>query len=832
MKPGVLVLAGFCLAAGLSAAPERLQWDFEAGPSGWEPQAGTLTVSRTEGAGRPGGGRASLHLRGRITGDWHYLLSDPAPLQAGQAYRLSGWVRVDRAGPATPVPYLQCLFGAQGGKVTLGYANTERYDRAKMGRWQRLVGEFQVPPRTETGQLALETGADTAVEIDAYLDDVVLEPIERLSAFTAYRLDPLPAALQKARHQHPRLYLNPRRVAELREAIKSTHENTWREVRAYADEAVRTGPPPYRKPTGPNDEQLWQGDVGNAMPVLAAAYLLSGEERYLTAARAWALASCSYPTWGVKPRDGMDLAAGSQLFGLAIVYDWCHEGLGEEARGTIRETLHRRASPMFAAAATRAIWWHDYRLQNHLWVNACGLAAAGLALFDEVEEASAWIGLSLDVFRRTMAALGPDGASHEGMAYWGFGAEKLLKFMHLARELLQVDLYDREWWRNTAAYCAYLTLPKAAWTRQNHIVDLADCPRRHWCGPDYLLRALAHEFRDGYAQWLAGAIDDANIDNPARRWHNLLWFDPSIPLKPPGDRPTLRHFEDMGIVSARSGWSGDESLLVFKCGPFIGHKGVREFDYDPGGVHAHPDANHFVLFGAGEWLIRDDGYTSKWTGQHNTLLVNGRGQRGEGKRVFHAAAALGRGAQPQVSRVVSRPEYDQITGDATAAYPPELGLRRYQRHLLFLKPDVLIVVDEVVLELPQALELRFHPESRQGERDGAAFTARGKKAVLRIEPLTTEGVDVAVQDHAGPGRPGVKELSMFTVRCSTRGSRWRNAVALSWAEKGIEPPRVTMDIEGQSWTFRAGGRAIAFDWTTGRARVRQGATSPLRQEVQ
>ena len=41
-----------------------------------------------------------------------------------------------------------------------------------------------------------------------------------------------------------------------------------------------------------------------------------------------------------------------------------------------------------------------------------------------------------------MAALGPDGASHEGVGYWEYGVEYLLKFMHLARQLLGVDLYD------------------------------------------------------------------------------------------------------------------------------------------------------------------------------------------------------------------------------------------------------------------------------------------------------------------------------------------------------------------------------------------------------
>ncbi len=41
------------------------------------------------------------------------------------------------------------------------------------------------------------------------------------------------------------------------------------------------------------DDQLWPREVGNAMPVLALAWVLSGDRQYLDAAREWALAS----TW-------------------------------------------------------------------------------------------------------------------------------------------------------------------------------------------------------------------------------------------------------------------------------------------------------------------------------------------------------------------------------------------------------------------------------------------------------------------------------------------------------------------------------------------------------
>ncbi len=817
-------------------------------PLQWQPQVKTLTLSGSGGAAATGKNKGVppspilpsrvLRLRGSMQGGWHYMVSQPLPLQPRRLYRFSVWLRVDKAGPSTPMPFLQCAYLGADSKSEIGWANTQRYGRAGRGRWQHLEGEFQAPPQAAACRLSLETGTLSGVQIDAVLAGATLQPIARLSAPQTYRL--LPPLLQRARGRHPRLFFGAGRAAQLRRAITGTHRLLWEEARAQADKAVAEGPPPYNLHDYSGERQESQGEVGNTMCGVALAYLLTGETRYLDGARAWALASCAYPTWGLGKNDGMDLAAGHQLFGLALVYDWCYDGLGEAARRTIRQTLSRRASAMFTALAARSVWWHDSYLQNHLWVNICGLMAAGLALFDEVDEASAWAGLSLDKFRRTLQAFGPDGASHEGVAYWGYGIEQGLKIMHLARDLLGVNLYGHAWWRNTASYGRYLTLPRRAWTKQNSIVNFADSPRRSWCGPDYLLRALAAEYRDPHAQWLAAEIDRANIDNPLRRWHNLLWFDASVPALPPDAQPTLRHFADMGIVSARSGWSGDESLLAFKCGPFIGHHAMRLFDYDAGGGHVHPDANHFVLFGAGEWLLRDDGYGAKWTGRHNTLLIGGSGQIGEGGSWFKSGAALEAGARPRVLKALSSPSLDHVVGDATEAYPRASGLQRYRRHLLFLKPDTLIVLDDIALERSRPLELRFHPEVTQAERDGAAFVARGKGAVLRLESLAhsaaaegakhegatggdtkSEGAAVTLEAGTAPAREGTKEGALFAVRCKTQGARWRHAMALSWSKAGAAPPLVTCRRNGDQWRFTSGGRVIVFHWPSGAARLLQ-----------
>ncbi|MFA6546435.1 MAG: heparinase II/III family protein, partial [Limisphaerales bacterium] len=238
-----------------------------------------------------------------------------------------------------------------------------------------------------------------------------------------------------------------------------------------------------------------------------------------------------------------------------------------------------------------------------------------------------------------------------------------------------------------------------------------------------------------------------------------------------------------------------------------------EFSHDPGGGHVHPDANHFVIFGSGEWLLRDDGYRGKWTGQHNTLLVGGQGQLGEGKMWFDGSQALRLKSRPRVLRADSTAEFDHIVGDATEAYPRTLGLRRCVRHLIFLKPDVLIVGDDIALDQPHDLELRFHPESSSTVRDGRAFLFQTKRSTLRIDPLTPDHVALSAEDVAAADRHGGQTDKMFTVRMSANTKAWRNVVALSWAAAGRQPKKVSIESKGDAWQLSAGGRSVKLDWS-------------------
>jgi hypothetical protein len=248
-------------------------------------------------------------------------------------------------------------------------------------------------------------------------------------------------------------------------------------------------------------------------------------------------------------------------------------------------------------------------------------------------------------------------------------------------------------------------------------------------------------------------------------------------------------------------------MVVFKCGPPLGHEATDKFDYDAGSGHVHPDANHFVIFGGGEFLIRDDGYAWKMTDQHNTLLVDGKGQLGEGNQWFRGIEALKAKAHPRVTRASSSPQVDEMVGDATAIYPAASGLRRYVRRLIFVKPDVLIVVDDIETDQPRQLELRFHPEFAFERQPDGTLLARGKKSSLRMEALTTDGVEVSTITPAAKNREG-HALTIETASLKTTRKKWNNVVAFSWAAADAEPSRVKLERNGERFVIRVGTRSV------------------------
>jgi hypothetical protein len=809
---GLVACLALALPPGVSQAATRVFAATAGSSPNWEPRPG-MELRWT--------GSDSCHLKGRQEAQWSYARSADFALQAGHKYRVSGRVQVTKVDPAQPPSFKVEVTGGLSAQYT-----TTRYD-LKKGGWQLLWGEFECPAGVTGGWTALEKGTNLPVTFEGEVKAVMVEEIDQFAVAQQYRFHPVPPGLARLAHTHPRLYLTQARLATLKGKLQQdAYAPLLARLLRLADRLAADGPPAYRdQDSYSGEEQLYQREVGNAIPELALAYVLTSEKRYLESAKAWMLASAGYPTWGLGSIDGMDLAAGHQLYGLALAYDWLYHDLDPATRDTVRACLQRRGQRMYERLVSGQVWWADAYLQNHQWVDMTGLAAAGMALYGEVPDVDGWMLVPLEKARVTMRSLGPDGASHEGVPYWSYGVEYLLKFMDLTRDLLGEDLFAHNaWFSHTASFRLYSMLPRASWREESDLMTFADGPRGDWYGPDYLLRKLAAEYHDGHAQWLANELDGADLSYSAALFLNLLWVDPSVPATPPTALPTFRHFSDLGLVYMRSSWSGDESMAAFKCGPAIGHHALALFDSDPGSGHVHPDSGSLLLFAHGDWLLVDDGYARKTTAYQNTVLVNGIGQEGEGEAWFGGERLVQEKRRPRILRAEHGRNYDYTIGDVTPAYRKEAGLTRFLRHVIYLRPDCWVLVDELTAVAPSTFELYFHadfPFTGQGEGAFLVKGARGAMDLTALGPGVVAARSWQQQLIGTGGEPGAKIEALTISNPAVQTRALFVTILNTRAADAAAPPRPTLQTEGERLVLTVGtGEA---DW---RLALRPGRPDP------
>jgi len=776
----------------------------------------------------------SLHLKGRQEGHWTYVYSLPYRMEPGRKYRFTGWVLVNKVSPAYAPNFLLEFLGCHSdGSFDWNKEFGRMYTNRVLwrGGWQRLSGEYECPDDARWGIILLFKGWSGPVGIDAYIDDIKVVEVDESAAEKGPHFETAPAPLEALKETHPRLHLTEERITELKQKIKTEpYTSLFRELREIADRGARQGPPEY-------EYGVDQRGTAIMIPELALTYLLTGEHRYLESAKDWMLTAAAYETWWCgyeAEEENKDLCATHLLYGIALGYDWLYHDLDAESRKTIRNCLETRGRFIFESLLNRNIYWQDHYVSGHLWMGITGLATAGLCLYGEVEDVDDWIILPLEMLKEVMASLGPDGASPKGILGLMVGGSHLLKFMDLARDLLDEDLFkDNDWFRNTVSFRVYSMLPKNSWRKgwwkevwheRSTVMEFGDGPRYDWYGPAYQLWKLASEYRNPYAQWLADAMDEVGLCGWwAGRFLNLLWFDPTVRPKAPTDLPTFKHFDDADIVFMRSGWDGDEALMGFKCGPYIGHHALKRFLRNPGQWHAHPDAGAFQLFAFGGWLIVDDGhngYTFKSTAYQNTALINGIGQIGEGNAgldMFHVEDR-----EATILRAEPGEDFDYVIGDATPAYKEEAGLKKFLRHILYIKPSCWVILDELEAQNPSKFELLFHadfPFQRLAESSYAVSGSNGSLCLKALLPNDVVGQTMKQPIKAGDVKAGegplpiVEELNLLKLSNETKRRKAFFVTVLD-AHPTSSKPRVKSSIEeteiGKVLTIETDTRTFRF----------------------
>jgi hypothetical protein len=318
------------------------------------------------------------------------------------------------------------------------------------------------------------------------------------------------------------------------------------------------------------------------------------------------------------------------------------------------------------------------------------------------------------------------------------------------------------------------------------------------------LYRLAAKYRDeqmqGVARWL-------HQDLKSETWEPFwAWWgrDDSLPAAPVASLGNAHWFRDHGTYFWRSAWTKDATAIAFRAAPPHGHAAVALLRKHPtwrlSTGHAHPDANSFIFVSRGAYLSGDTGYTGvKRTSDHNTVLIDGQGQRNDGRHEVFKDVPYDELNRIRLEAAETAAGGVYARGSAAAAYPPELGVKKFARHVLLLEGDsALLVVDEIETAAPRRVTWHFQldrPDALAiqsagtpvtvGETEALTVTARGRPGSVERGPAERRGArytaatvqaqtrsTVAHLLHAGSGLTLAPSGAAFLVRRAS-GAEWR-----------------------------------------------------------
>jgi hypothetical protein len=500
---------------------------------------------------------------------------------------------------------------------------------------------------------------------------------------------------RKLREGHPRLFLTPESLEQLRQAVQAdpAMKDLFGKLRAQADRVLNE-PPVEHVLVGPRLLDKSRRCL-DRVATLALVYRLGGEEKYAARALKEMEAAAAFPDW--NPSHFLDTAEMSCAFGIG--YDWLYAYMNEAQRAAVRKALIEKGlTPGLECyrGTARYGWWTK---AHHNWSQVCngGLAVGALAIADE-EPALGWeiLDAGLKAVRPAMANFGPDGSWNEGPGYWGYTLQYTSYYLAALQSALgsMADLEKSPGLSEAGLFRIAFIGPTG---KTFNFADAGDgagsAPSMFW---------LARTFSKPVGAWHQRQAMRASA-------FDLVWFSPEGQGPAATGLPLNRFFQRDNIVFLRSAWEDPAAL-------WAGFKGG-----DNTANHSHLDLGSFVLDALGErWAVdlgSDDynmpGYfgEKRWTyyrlmtESHNTLLIDGRNQPPKAKAEIVAFASAGGDGR--------------AVADLSQAYPM---CRSVLRGMVMLGGKRVLIHDEVEADAP--VEVLWGMVTR------AKVTLTGAEAVL------------------------------------------------------------------------------------------------------
>ena len=529
-------------------------------------------------------------------------------------------------------------------------------------------------------------------------------------------------------------------------------------------------------------------------------YLFTGDKRAVTLAveALSALEACKRPYWCFSSCIGvldMDLRTATAVYVMSMMKCCMGDALDAGVKKRLRrQVVDRILRPALEAERNKTYpWMHS----SANWrIILCGCFAVGaMAFAEDCPDYRELIEYGLEGVLVSLGTGDSAGGWNEGPGYWDYGLSFAVWFAQRLKAFTggDVDLFRHPFLRKTGDFRLFMQ------TREDEIWNWSDAGKK--ADASVTLLGLARAYQQPAYQWSA-------LRTGVKTIKHLYELDLDLKaVAPPAGQPASRYFPGVAVMVWRGGFGPRDSYIGVKGGD------IPHFNH-----HCQMDFGSFVIHAEGRELLAE---VEKWDYPYEGRkdpkvkgakpgyydIANKRWMRWD----FDYVAATGHnmvtlegcfpkpfiGAKARILSVEHGARHEATVIDSTCVYRPLA--RRVRRYVVFLRPDVVLLVDEIRAVKPARARVQFQPGG-EVKWESDAFTIKNGPAELQgvsLHPSKQDHLIIGLEDRKTTYQPpsGLteKRLRYLYVENLCRKPRLVFVTALQFGKKGFGPAAYSLE---------------------------------------
>ena len=419
-------------------------------------------------------------------------------------------------------------------------------------------------------------------------------------------------------NSHPRLYADSKKIALLRERIKTDSKvSDWfDDVKSSADAILTQTPVVYDIYDGIRLLAICR-TARDRMQKLAFCYQMTNDSKYADRCIEEMNAVCNFKDW--NPYHFLDTA--EMMEAVAFAYDWLYDYMEPSFRETVKTALVQKGLNQVledyrnTPGRNRSYKWSQSSVPDN-WNMVCnsGALQAAFAIADEEPDIATEVMTSgMELIKKAILMYAPDGAWYEGIVYWQYTTKYYTDLMS-ALDSCFGDTFgytDTPGIGQTGDYLAAMTGTDGLFNFHDAAEDSGEIE-----SPELMFLADKTD-NSALVSLREKQMADRGFGGTMR---DILWYNPETSGSM-FDMKTDHYFRDAEAVSFRNSWDSDAIYAGFHSGPtdvYHGHMDAGSFVIDAYGTRFACD------LGPDDYNIKDSVwnlYRYRAEG-HNTLVIN------------------------------------------------------------------------------------------------------------------------------------------------------------------------------------------------------------------